>query len=282
MSNDNFTIRTMTRPELEIAVNWAAAEGWNPGLADADCFYAADPRGFFLGLAGEEPVATLSVVRYGDSFSFLGFYIVRPGYRGRGYGLQIWKAGLAYAEGRTIGLDGVLAQQENYRKSGFSLAHRNIRYQGTGGGVFSEDPEIVPLSTLSFSDICSYDRPFFPGERTDFLQCWTGEPRRAVGILQNRRLAGYGVLRPCRTGYKLGPLFADSPELARRLFVSLKSQTPEDAPLFLDTPAANAAAVALAADHGMTAVFETARMYRGAHPELPLSRIFGITTFELG
>jgi hypothetical protein len=33
----------MTQPELRIAVDWAADEGWNPGLNDAACFYAADP-----------------------------------------------------------------------------------------------------------------------------------------------------------------------------------------------------------------------------------------------
>jgi hypothetical protein len=29
-------------------------------------------------------------------------------------------------------------------------------------------------------------------------------------------------------------------------------------------------------------VFETARMYKGPPPDEPLSRIFGVTTFELG
>ena len=32
-------IRTMRPEEIAIAVDWAAAEGWNPGLADADCFH---------------------------------------------------------------------------------------------------------------------------------------------------------------------------------------------------------------------------------------------------
>ncbi|HLA33082.1 MAG TPA: GNAT family N-acetyltransferase, partial [Pseudomonas sp.] len=31
----------MTRAEVDLAIDWAAAEGWNPGLHDADCFYAA-------------------------------------------------------------------------------------------------------------------------------------------------------------------------------------------------------------------------------------------------
>ena len=85
----NYTIHTMTREQLDIAVEWAAAEGWNPGLHDADCYYAADPNGFLMGFLDEEPIASISVVKYDDSFGFLGFYIVKPEYRGQGYGIQI-------------------------------------------------------------------------------------------------------------------------------------------------------------------------------------------------
>ena len=42
-------MRRMTEADLKLALDWAAAEGWNPGLDDAHCFYAADPQGFFLG-----------------------------------------------------------------------------------------------------------------------------------------------------------------------------------------------------------------------------------------
>ena len=31
----SLAIRTMTLPEIGLALEWAAAEGWNPGLADA-------------------------------------------------------------------------------------------------------------------------------------------------------------------------------------------------------------------------------------------------------
>src|SRR4051794_9955160 len=100
-------IRTMTRSEVDLAIDWAGAEGWNPGLHDADCFHVADPTGFLVGLLDDEPVATISVVKYGDTFGFLGFYIVKPVYRGRGYGIGVWNAGLEYLRGRTVGLDGV-------------------------------------------------------------------------------------------------------------------------------------------------------------------------------
>ncbi|XGV94461.1 MAG: GNAT family N-acetyltransferase [Leptolyngbya sp. BL-A-14] len=273
----------MARQEVGIAIDWAAAEGWNPGTYDADCFYAADPHGFLIGLIENEPIATLSAIKYGNSFGFLGFYIVKPEYRGQGYGLQLWNAGLAYLHNRTIGLDGVVAQQNNYKQAGFTLAYNNIRYQGNGGGYLADDPAIVQLSTLPFDAINAYDKPFFPDDRTQFLQCWLNQPQSiALGILQNHNLAGYGVMRLCHVGYKIGPLFADSDEFADRLFSALKAHAPDGAPVFLDIPAVNEAAVQLVNRHKMTIAFETARMYKGKSPVLPIDRLFGVTTFELG
>ena len=283
MGKDSYVIRSMMRGEIDTAVDWAAAEGWNPGLQDAGCFHAADPGGFFVGRIDDQPIATISAVKYGDSFGFVGFYIVKPGYRGKGYGLRIWNAAIASLQRRNIGLDGVVDQQENYRKSGFALAYRNVRYQGVGSGTRRGDSDIVPLSTLAFDEIVRYDRMFFPDDRLRFLEHWITRPGSiAVGILDRRTLAGYGVMRPCRSGYKVGPLFADSPELAERLFGFFRAQVPALVPIFLDIPEANRAAFDLVERHSMIAAFETARMYTGEFPRLPIGRLFGVTTFELG
>ena len=59
---DTPVTRPMSAAELETVMGWAAEEGWNPGLADAAAFHAADPEGFFLTLVGGEPVAAISVV----------------------------------------------------------------------------------------------------------------------------------------------------------------------------------------------------------------------------
>ena len=214
----------MNRKEVDLAIEWAAKEGWNPGFNDADCYYSADPNGFLIGLLGDEPIATISVIKYGDSFGFLGFYIVKPEYRGKGYGIQIWNAGLKYLEGRNIGLDGVVAQQDNYKRSGFKLAYRNIRYEGIGGGNPPENSEIVKLSTLPFETIDLYDRLFFPENRSRFIKSWINQNGcDSLGILQKGKLVGYGVIRKCRSGCKIGPLFADNSEFAETLFLSLKS-----------------------------------------------------------
>ena len=278
-----FVIRRMQRAEVDLAIEWAAVEGWNPGRHDAECFYAADPDGFLIGYLGDEPVGCISVVAYDDSFGFLGLYIVRPAFRGKGFGLKLWQAGMAYLGTRNIGLDGVVAQQPNYKKSGFHLAYRNVRYEGVGQAAQAAATSgLVSLSTLPFEQLLAYDSELFPVPRPRFLRCWLAQPQ-ATGFaaLHDGRLAGYGLLRPCRRGYKIGPLFADDEQLADTLFQDL-SGCAVNAPLFLDVPETNPAAVMLAQRHGMQIVFETARMYTGPVPPLPIERIFGVTTFELG
>lgn len=273
----------MKRDEVDLAIEWAAEEGWNPGIDDASSFYSADPHGFFIGLLGDEPIATLSAVKYDDSFGFLGFYIVKPEYRKNGYGVELWNTTLKYLEGCNIGLDGVVAQQDNYKKSGFQLAYRNIRYEGHGDGDVPSNPLVVKLSTLPFETIDSYDRIFFPANRTPFLKSWLSQANgNALGIVRNGKLTGYGVIRKCRQGYKIGPLFADNPEWAELLFLSLKSRVAPAEPFYLDTPEPNKTAIALAERYKMHPVFETARMYRGEEPSTPLNRLYGVTSFELG
>jgi hypothetical protein len=129
--------------------------------------------------------------------------------------------------------------------------------------------------------IVAYDRPFFAGPREPFLRCWLKpEARPAIAFVENGTVKGYGVVRACRTGAKIGPLFADSEREADFLFQALVAKA--RAPIFLDLPEPNEAARRLSARYGLAPVFETARMYRGFVPELPLARTYGITTFELG
>jgi ribosomal protein S18 acetylase RimI-like enzyme len=274
------SIRRMTEGDLALALEWAAEEGWNPGLHDACSFYAADPDGFLLGEFDGRPAGSVSAVRYGPSFGFLGLYIVKAEHRGRGFGLELWRAALDRLGDRVVGLDGVAAQQDNYRKSGFKLAFRNIRQRGEGGG--GAQPGLIDLATVPIEEIVRYDGTAFPAPRRAFLAAWIGQPQTfALGAMDGGSLKGYGVLRACREGFKIGPLFADDAETAELLFQGLIARAP-GAAVFLDTPEANPAALALAKLYHMSPVFETARMYKNGTPEMRLDRCFGVTSFELG
>lgn len=278
-------IRPMSRAELDLGIEWAAQEGWNPGLHDADTFHAADPAGFLLGtLADGEPVGMVSAVRYGTGFGFLGFYIVRPAFRGQGHGLALWHAAMQRLQGRVVGLDGVVAQQANYRRSGFALAWNNVRCEGVvRGNATAPGPSVVPLSSPPLQAVLDYDAAFFPDDRRTFTRHWVAQRgSTALAVRRDGRLAGYGVIRPCRSGHRIGPLFADDAQAAEDLLHALVAPLPAGAGVQIDIPALNAPAVALVRAQGLAPVFETARMYAGAVPALPLDRLFGVTSFELG
>ncbi|WP_244327822.1 GNAT family N-acetyltransferase [Roseibium sp. RKSG952] len=275
----------MTRTDLATAISWAAREGWNPGDDDLDAFHAVDPDGFFIREDQDRnPVSVISAVRYGDSFGFIGFYICHPDHRGSGHGWAIWQHAMTFLDRRTIGLDGVIDQQANYAKSGFEFAHRNIRNEGISQVDTPVDPRISPLGRGLLPSLRAYDDGFFPEPRHRFLEGWAspGHPtRRGFAFVEDGTITGYGVIRKCSEGYKIGPLFAETEQAADILFRALAGQV-EGQTVILDTPEPNAPALALAERYELSPSFETARMYRGNAPTLPLERIFGITTFELG
>lgn len=280
------SIRTMSGDEVEFAIELAAREGWNPGLHDARCFFQADPGGFLIAEVDGGLAGCLSAVSYDGRFGFIGLYIVVPQWRGQGIGWRLWTRGMERLAGHLVGLDGVPEQQENYRKSGFTLAWRNVRYAGVARGAASSRSDfaaIVPLTDVDFAMLCADDLRVFPAPRERFLRAWIGMPD-AVGLacVQDGRLAGWGVIRRCREGHKIGPLVADDATMASSLYGALCSHLHEGDTVYLDVPLPNADAVALAERYGMRSVFETARMYTDTAPACALERVFGVTSFELG
>jgi GNAT superfamily N-acetyltransferase len=279
---EEFSIRKMEREDVDFAIDLARDEGWNPGIHDAGAFYAQDPEGFLIGEVDGEPVACTSMVHYNDALAFWGLLIVRPEYRGRGYGLAISNAALDHAGNRIIGGDGVVAMQPKYRdRLGFEILYRNIRYRGTGGG---EAPDgLIPASRVPFNDLCAYDADVFSVPRPRFLRPWLSQKDSLAlaSTTPEGAVRGYGVIRRCFEGHKIGPIFADTPAIASALLDGLAASVPGEA-YFFDAPEPNASALALAGERKMETVFETARIYRGGAPSVPLERVFGVTTFELG
>jgi GNAT superfamily N-acetyltransferase len=284
-------IRNMTRSELDQLVDWAAKEGWNPGLHDAEIFWATDPDAFVAAELEGELIGGGAITSYQGEFGFMGFFIVRPKHRGKGLGDTLWHArrGRLLARLRSdasIGLDGVFAMQDYYAKGGFVFSHRNIRFRAEIPDHPPTPPvsneEILSLADISFEQVLDYDRTCFPAPRPTFLKGWISQPQAlALGCRRGGNLSGYGVVRRCREGCKIGPLFADDAQAAMALYERLAAFA-VGGPLFLDAPENNPAAVDLVRRHRMIEVFGCARMYLGPAPDLERQRIFGVTTFELG
>lgn len=289
--SDELVIRNMTRAELDRLVGWAADEGWNPGLHDAALFWATDPKAFLAAELDGELIGGGAITSYNGEFGFMGFFIVRPEFRGRGFGNTLWHVRRdrllsRLRPGASIGMDGVFTMQDYYAKGGFVFSHRDLRFRADipvhPAAPAAGGDAIVPLATVTLDQLLDYDRTCFPASRRTFLEGWIAQPdARALGCRREGRLSGYGVVRRCREGCKIGPLFADDVPAAEALYTHL-AQFAAGGPLFLDVPENNPAAMALAQRRGMAEVFGCARMYLGPLPAIAHERVFGVTTFELG
>ena len=279
----NFEIATASADDVLRVMGWAGDEGWNPANTDWMAFHAVEPGAFLIGRLDGEPVASISVTRYGAGLGFLGCYIARPQVRGKGYGIQVWNAGMKRLAGRNVGLDGVPAQQANYKKSGYRLAWNNARHEG----VLSAPPSVpagisfADARSIPFDKLAAYDRRFFPEARDSFLAPWITAPERvALVALKDGAIAGFGVIRAAVTGARIGPLYAASPDIATALIGKLAAAMPGQ--VAVDVPDFNGPAKRLAEQLGLNPAFETARMYTGPDPAIDRAGLFGVASFELG
>ena len=275
------TIDRMSLADLETVLDWAAAEGWNPGLDDAPAFLAADPAGFLVRKVEGRAVSAISVVNHSDSFAFLGLYLCHPRFRGQGHGLAIWRAGLAHAGTRTVGLDGVPDQQSNYSRSGFVRAGGTARFTG-GNGLRATGA----TSTIKAADIpllLNSERTLTGIDGGRFLSNWfrNSESRRTLAIREAGCLAAYGTVRACRNGTKIGPFYARDATSAQALLGDLATVLGVGS-VMLDVPEEASGIRTLLEGLGFSTSFSTARMYLGATPVTLPSDYRTITTLELG
>lgn len=271
------------QPGVSRALEWANSEGWNPGLHDATTFFQVDPAGFWLAQLDDKPVASISAAQWNDDFAFVGLYIVVPEERGKGYGWQLWQHVLQTHQGKCLALDGVVAQQANYVKSGFQLAHRSLRWAGHAGQFTGKSPQVVPLHQLDMNEVIRLDCAVSPADRPQYIKAWLEQPdTRSWGIASHGSVDALAVARPCQTGWKIGPLIAKTPEQARELLHACCTGLASDTPIFVDAPEPNRAAQELLGGAGFTVNFECARMYTRAVRQHRLDWLYGVTSFELG
>lgn len=270
-------IKAMTLPELDLVLDWAAAEGWNPGHADAAAFHAADPDGFLLKTVNGQPAAAISVVNHSPDFAFLGLYIAAPEFRGQGHGWDVWQAGLAHAGDRTVGLDGVPEQQANYARSGFAPAGRTIRYLGRMTSGKTENTRSLSAGDVPL--LLRQDGTAHGISRPRFIEPWLrGTDSRRTAVVEEADHLAFATVRQCRTGLKIGPLAANTDHAARALLASLS----DGKDILVDVPETSPDLIGILEREGFSPVFETARMYLGPPPLSAPPRHHAVATLELG
>ncbi|HNT29840.1 MAG TPA: GNAT family N-acetyltransferase [bacterium] len=273
----------MGRFEFDIAINWARELNWMQGPYDADCFWAVDPSGFFAGELDGCVIGTISALAYDDRFGFMGYYVISPEQRGKGYGRQLFDHALRYLGKRIIGGDGVMERIADYESIGFTVAYSNARYCSMSQKYEHISNVADVASEVALSDLSAYDSRHFPGQRINLLNCLMHQPESSFfALIIDSKLHGYGIIRRSDDGFRIGPMIADSADQADILYRALVSAIPADRKVYIDIPEANRQAVALVHRYGMQKAFATARIYLNGIPDIPVDHVYSMTGFELG
>lgn len=280
------SIDTLNEAQVQEILQWAADEGWNPGIDDAAAFYKSDPGGFFgISIEGELQ-ACVSIVRQNTTCAFLGLYICLPSYRGQGVGYSVWQHAMNERKQFNIALDGVVEQQANYKLSGFNFAWRNRRFSGTPNrclNTLSSNHQIAPMKREFLDEVIRLDADVGGLKRKQFLNAWLCDTptRKTYLLVVDGNLKGLCTIRQCLEGHKLGPVIAENTDQAMAL-INACSNALNATQIIVDIPSFNSAANTLAMKLGWSNVFETARMYLGKVPDVDEKRLFGVATLELG
>ncbi|MBS7786976.1 GNAT family N-acetyltransferase [Flavobacterium sp. CYK-55] len=286
ISIDALAFKQLDFSGLEMLISWAKEEGWNPGPEDAKAFWAADPEGYYGFFHYGELIAGGALISYNRAYGFMGLFIVKPNYRSQGIGRKLWYLRRDTLLKRLnpeapIGMDGVVAMQNFYAQGGFKMAYTEERYERLGER-FSLSTKVQKAMKDDFDNIAEYDQNCFLFERNSFLKSWLNMNLSEVFVYKNEgKIVGYAVIRKADIGHKIGPLFADDAQIAEELYLACLNARPYEA-VFIDVPVNNPQAILMLQKYHAKYVFECGRMYYKTAPNLPINRIFGVTSFELG
>jgi GNAT superfamily N-acetyltransferase len=276
------TIRNFKLQEMVFPMEVAFKEGWNPGLYDGMAFYQADPEGFFLAEQEGGMAGGISAVKYGHRLAFIGGHFVLPPFRGRGIGRALWEHALAAAGSRVVGVNGLPDGKGFYEAYGFKAAYNIIRY---GGRIFPESRfsgDVCSAQDVDLGQLTAFDAGFFGASRGTFLKAWLAAPGlESACLLKEGQLQGWGCMRRCRQGWRLGPVFAQHHALAEEILRHLALKTIGES-VYIDITEANVQSIRLAFAMGMIPWGARLRLYKGDQPPQPLDKIYGFTTLDIG
>ncbi len=276
------SFHTATLNDVHQMMEWAAQEGWNPGIDDAEAFWSADKSGFFIARVADEMVAAISVVNHDEQMAFLGLYLCKPEFRGQGIGFGLWNHALQHADTRCVGLDGVAAQEANYVKSGFVRQGTVTRLEGKCPQAVQGNTRMVDV-TRDYERLAQLDAQAIGYTRPQFLSQWVGAevPTRQTVVVEHAgSVEGFATVRMCHDGVKIGPIVARDDQDAMALLTAA-SGVFDTQKVIVDLPDNQTELMNILCGLGFINTFQTAHMFRGQAPET--SKLYrAVATMECG
>lgn len=221
------TVSLMKPDDFNEINQWCIDEGWNLGLYGSEIYYKIDPQGHFI-LKNDETIASISLIKHSPYFFTLGPFIVKKEYRRQGVGDILWK----YAMNRMnkehpdalIVLYAVSSQVSRYQKSGFAPVLKNQRWYIDSSNAFQlfDSLNCYPITPDLIPAISLYDQHhYFTSRQLLFTQILQKPETNGLVYMDDNIIKGFGIVRRCVRGYRIGTLIADTKEIAQSLIGGL-------------------------------------------------------------
>ncbi|BEV35647.1 GNAT family N-acetyltransferase [Synechococcus sp. M16CYN] len=292
----NLEIRLAQPSDIPTIIDWAKNEDFAPGSGDVQIYRNTDKQGIWVAWVDSLAVGCIAGIKYNHIYGFIGLYIVKPEYRRNGYGHKLWEKALAHLNNvQCIGLEAAPHLVDSYSEWGFKASSQTIRWQlfkideinHTEQLLNNHNFHVVTGNQIPLEVINKYDAMRESTARPHFLSQWLKhQSGRVMTLIDNNNLChGFARIRPCfltvGEGWRIGPILADSQQLAKILITNLLSQ--HQGIVLIDSPQNNTKAQALLFSLGFRQVSFTIRMYKGlCHHVVSTKDVYGLACLELG
>ncbi|MCA1568750.1 MAG: GNAT family N-acetyltransferase [Chloroflexi bacterium] len=265
--------------ELRQKVGWSVHEWALRAVLrppHARCVVAVD--------GSDRVVAIGSGISYGR-LGIVGNMIVEAAHRRRGIGAAILGGVMEFLEGRGS------TRMELYATSDGRPLYAEHGFEPTGASAMVRVPRALrsPGERLELAEagpdtgveLAAYDAPRFGGDRRMLLREALDDPERPlIAARRGGEMVGYGWIRP--DGERIGPLVADTPEIAAAIIGEAFGRMPQARELTLNVPSENGMGAERLVELGAEREVWDGRMARG--PDVPRrgDTIYGNVVGALG
>lgn len=292
LGNETVTIRPMTKEDYTIIRQWMVEEKWNPGKFDGDIYFSGKEGKYYYVLEVNGKItAGILIYNYSTTFSFLGAYITEKSQREKGYGKALWNYAIKQIEDTrqdsVIGLYAVPAQVNTYLKSSFFKNSGTHRWQGCPSKTEPQNDQSVAVATSEYlNQLAEYDATIFHADRKSFLNTILNLPMsHFIFSHEQGKITGFAIMRPCEEGYRIGPLYAENFDIAKKLFHELLSFCSDNQSICFDGNARNKHADTLGEFFKFKPITNAncIAMYKGNPPkQTDFIKEYAVMSLELG
>ncbi len=292
----DYTIRSLEEYDIEKVIYWSRNEGFAPGYGDVGIYKNTDKQGLWIGALDSRPIGCIAGVKYNPDYGFIGLFIVDKVFRGKGFGLKLWEHVINKLDDvPCLGIEAATDRISDYQKWGFKPSSITTRWRiikHEGSSIFDKVKQltdkfcILDGSQISPEIIQLYDEKKEDSPRPHFLSDWLSHKEGSVRAIldESGSCVAFCRLRPCLlkkgSGYRIGPLIAESPLLASLLLCNIISNY--NGVILIDSPGINVQANILFRSMGFNSISHTIRMYKGTQPSISMKDVYGLACLELG